>query len=72
MNNILVIGDSHIPFEKKNYLNFCIDTKKWALLFKHTNSPSFSQPQSQWNWSQLLKRLLSHGGLNVNKKDYNP
>jgi len=28
MNNILVIGDSHIPFEHKHYLQFCLDTKK--------------------------------------------
>jgi predicted phosphodiesterase len=28
MNNILVIGDTHIPFEKKGYLEFCIATKK--------------------------------------------
>lgn len=26
--NILVIGDTHIPFEHENYLEFCLDTKK--------------------------------------------
>jgi len=26
--NILIIGDTHIPFEHKNYLEFCVETKK--------------------------------------------
>lgn len=26
--NILVIGDTHCPFEKKHYLEFCVQTKK--------------------------------------------
>ena len=27
-DNILIIGDTHIPFEKKGYLDFCNDTAK--------------------------------------------
>ena len=27
-NNVLVIGDTHIPFEKEGYLDFCKATKK--------------------------------------------
>jgi len=31
-NVVGVIGDTHIPFEKKGYLEFCIETfKKWAV-----------------------------------------
>lgn len=26
--NILVIGDKHLPFEHRNYLDFCVQTKK--------------------------------------------
>lgn len=26
--NVLVIGDTHIPFERKDYLDFCLETKK--------------------------------------------
>ena len=28
MNNVLVISDTHLPFEKKGYLNFCKQTEK--------------------------------------------
>ena len=28
MNNILIIADTHLPFEKKGYLNFCKQTEK--------------------------------------------
>jgi len=28
IDNILIIGDTHIPFHKKNYLNFCKDVQK--------------------------------------------
>ncbi len=27
-SNILIIGDSHVPFEHKNYLDFCKETQK--------------------------------------------
>jgi predicted phosphodiesterase len=27
-DNVLVIGDTHLPFEKKHYLDFCIETQK--------------------------------------------
>ena len=28
MSNVLIIGDTHIPFEHEHYLDFCIDIKK--------------------------------------------
>lgn len=27
-NNVLIIGDTHFPFEKEGYLDFCLDTQK--------------------------------------------
>lgn len=28
MKNVLIIGDTHMPFEHKHYLEFCVETKK--------------------------------------------
>ncbi len=28
MSRVLIIGDTHVPFEKKGYIEFCLEVKK--------------------------------------------